>query len=529
MNFYLKTTICLMYTSWFLVSPYNAFGSMSKDAINQSIPAEFMDLMRVKGVDVALIYQDRSVAETKVYLLPEGYQASISQELQNMGIKSQYVKYLSAAFAKGIPSLTYTIRCSEELQKQLGCFENEVILNSTLDLDNLTLTLEFSKSSYQSVTSTNNTAVKLSSVSALSSSFNYNINVSQGFGELATDAYALSLANVSSFKNTHLSSAWYLGNSDGKSKFDIDNIQLIHDLERSSVALSYGGGLLGAGSLSQMNYAYPGDVITASWYSNSSINDEENYVSLRPIDIFVGRASTAQVYKDGRLIGIQMLNPGVQKLDTASFPSGIYQIRIDVYEGSELVKQYYELIEKPFSISGIDNRLGFAFALWSGLAAKIDQSENFDQIYIGGSIAKALNKYWLSKVSFYQAGNLSVLEIDNEFLLPYDIALIANAGIDDTLGYGLSLSVSKSFNNMISMSLSYSQNNGERENSPFSTKNQLLGINTSLNLLDWGSLYLGISYDLDNNSSYYSSYNHTLYDRYGLTLDFTAGLYCSGS
>lgn len=518
-----------MYTSWFLISPYNALGSTTKKAINQSIPTEFIDLMQFKGVDVQLIYQQRSIAEIKVYLLPEGYRVNLGQALQNMGIKLQYVKYLSETFAKGIPSFTYTISCNEYLQKQLGCFADEAILTSTLDLDNLTLTLDFSESSYQSVTSTNNTTVKMSSISALSSSFNYNLNVSQGFGKLATDAYALSLTNVSSFENTHLSSGLYVGSSDGKSEFEIDNLQLIHDLERSSVALSYGGGLLGAGGLSQMNYAYPGDVITASWYSNSSINSEENYVSLRPIDIFVARSSTAQVYKDGRLINIQMLNPGVQKLDTSSFPSGIYQIRIDIYEGSELVKQYHELIEKPFSISGIDNQLGFAFALWSGLAAKIDQSDNFDQIYIGGSIAKALNKYWLSKASFYQAGSLSVLEIDNEFLLPYDVALIANAGIDDDLGYGLSLSVNKSFNNLISMSLSYSQNNGERENSPFSTKSQLLGINTSLNLLDWGNLYLGISYNFDNNSSYYTSYNHPLYDHYGLTVDFTTGLNWSGT
>ncbi|MCW0309603.1 TcfC E-set like domain-containing protein [Pantoea ananatis] len=65
-----------------------------------------------------------------------------------------------------------------------------------------------------------------------------------------------------------------------------------------------------------------------------------------PLYVTAGQPGAAEVYRDGVLLHTQALTQGVQALNTAMLPDGIYSVTIRVLEGGRVVNEYRDTVYK---------------------------------------------------------------------------------------------------------------------------------------------------------------------------------------
>lgn len=90
------------------------------------------------------------------------------------------------------------------------------------------------------------------------------------------------------------------------------------------------------------------DMLGVMWGTSDQYFNVEDSVSLQPIYLQARIGSIAEVWKDGRLIYTQQLQPGLQALDTRKLPFGIYDVTIDIYENNVRAESIIAAIYKPY-------------------------------------------------------------------------------------------------------------------------------------------------------------------------------------
>ncbi|WP_192483032.1 TcfC E-set like domain-containing protein [Cysteiniphilum marinum] len=484
------------------------------------VPSGFENMLYTSGLVVDLIYQGESIDEYSVqFINADKYIIDLTKLLNQWKVKPSLKAYLITKLGKEGLTLNEVI---------LFPGDNRWLLRSVLDIEALTLTIDINPDAL--INSGSKESIYFDdgfikpSVNRFSSIFNYSLNVAQDFSSYTNSNSSLyfGVGNTVSFEQTNITSSFGFSYDDGNG-FDaiLNQIQIAHDLKSNSVSLGYGGGLLGAGALSRINFGYSGSVIAASLYSNSRLSTSSESDTLHPITLFFPAQSTVRVYKDNKLISVQNFNAGMYDLSTQDFPVGVYNVKIEIYQGSTHVSTVNKLIEKPFVISGLDPTLGFAYAVWGGIASSATGGTYFDRPYLGGSMSKVMNRYMLSNVAAYQAGSLTVLELNNQFKLPWSLFGNLSLGIDNSLGYGLQASLNTSFINGSNIGISYSQYQSELQDSPFAVgyKSGSIGLAANVALGRFGDFSGSINYDFMSDVFYYTlGYNLSLFNRYGLNI-----------
>lgn len=81
--------------------------------------------------------------------------------------------------------------------------------------------------------------------------------------------------------------------------------------------------------------------------SSDALLKDGDTPSLFPVYVTANREGVAQVYRNGTLINTQPVVPGLQTLDTAPLPGGIYEVEIRVLEDGQETSRTTETINKP--------------------------------------------------------------------------------------------------------------------------------------------------------------------------------------
>ncbi|MGY2313298.1 TcfC E-set like domain-containing protein [Pseudomonas sp. SDO5522_S412] len=90
--------------------------------------------------------------------------------------------------------------------------------------------------------------------------------------------------------------------------------------------------------------------------SSDSLAKDSPKPSAYPLYVTANRDATVEIYRNGALINSQQVQPGLQSLDTRTFPSGIYNIEVRLIEDGVVTSRSDELVYKPNNWSDLDQR-----------------------------------------------------------------------------------------------------------------------------------------------------------------------------
>lgn len=100
------------------------------------------------------------------------------------------------------------------------------------------------------------------------------------------------------------------------------------------------------------------------WGTSDALLVNSDSVSAWPVYVTGRNQSIAEVWRDGRLIRTQQLQPGVQALDTRQLPIGIYDITVKIIDNGETVDTQQAQIFKTQGWSNPNKR--WRMNLWGG-------------------------------------------------------------------------------------------------------------------------------------------------------------------
>ncbi|MEG6258830.1 TcfC E-set like domain-containing protein [Enterobacter bugandensis] len=123
-------------------------------------------------------------------------------------------------------------------------------------------------------------------------------------------------------------------------------------LMRESKHTFYRAGLFMPDSqgLLRQPYRRSGNVTTIAGVmtgSSDTLLKAGNTPALFPVYVTANREGVVEVWRDGRLINTQPVNPGLQAIDTTSLPGGVYDVEVKVLEDGREISRATETINKP--------------------------------------------------------------------------------------------------------------------------------------------------------------------------------------
>jgi len=85
--------------------------------------------------------------------------------------------------------------------------------------------------------------------------------------------------------------------------------------------------------------------------SSDALLADNGSVSVFPVYVTASREGVVEVYRDGKLINVQSVKPGMQQLDTRKLPGGIYDVELRVMADGQTQSSESAAIHKPNSWS----------------------------------------------------------------------------------------------------------------------------------------------------------------------------------
>lgn len=134
-----------------------------------------------------------------------------------------------------------------------------------------------------------------------------------------------------------------------------------------------------------------GSVMGAMWGTSDALLSDTDSVSATPVYVTGRSQSIAEVWRDGRMIYNQQLQPGLQPIDTRRLPSGIYDVTINIIENGKVVDTQLAQIYKPQGWNNPDNR--WRMNLWAGEKRTIgsDSDSEGSPFFWGGGVEYLLH------------------------------------------------------------------------------------------------------------------------------------------
>lgn len=139
------------------------------------------------------------------------------------------------------------------------------------------------------------------------------------------------------------------------------------------------------GNVQTSGFGY--DTVTGvMWGTSDALLANNDSVSTFPVYITGRSQSVAEVWRDGRLLRTQQLQPGVQALDTRQLPVGIYDITIKIIENGRTVDTQQAQIFKNQSWNNPNRR--WRMNLWSGQNRAFATYDNYEgnPFTVGGGV-----------------------------------------------------------------------------------------------------------------------------------------------
>lgn len=303
-------------------------------------------------------------------------------------------------------------------------------------------------------------------------------------------------------------------------------------------------------------------------YGNSSNSLKvDNSQSLTPIEVYLPSAGEARIYRDERLLNVQRVSMGNHQLDTGRLPIGIYDVRVDIVIGGQVVSSRRYHVNKLSASKQYGDNLGWQF--WGGVLDRKSDFYTLNPHPDGGTTpigGVSLAGFWRDtnwNMSLYQIGRVSVEEgvatwqpsssfrfdlqnlyssdkskqwsLRGSYDLPYSIGSLwayrQRGSNGDELPFyaqsydsaGLSVNLGSWVNNAGTLNVSYEKEIDQSVEYLRTDYNQMIysgGLGTA-------QLQLGMSGEnfSNQNNQYYATINFTL----PLSADFQIGLSQQGS
>ncbi|WP_338883346.1 fimbrial biogenesis outer membrane usher protein [Aeromonas hydrophila] len=250
-------------------------------------------------------------------------------------------------------------------------------------------------------------------------------------------------------------------------------------------------------------------------YGNQAQSRKQNASqSTTLVQVFMPASGEARVYRDGRLIGLQNLNIGNQNLDTSSFPSGVYNVTVEVYVDGRLTETSTQRVTKLGGRTGFTREWGWQW--WGGMME--DSHEGGDSPLLDISLARTLESLELAGTA-YGCKNAAVTEANTSWQATERLAAQLQTMLATDRSWRVASSLSLQAHDNASLWLSQEKLTTGSTLSVGETELYSAGI--TLNLGGWisglGQLTFNTTHDsqLGSDRSYVDYFQHLYAGRYG--------------
>lgn len=113
-------------------------------------------------------------------------------------------------------------------------------------------------------------------------------------------------------------------------------------------------------SIASMSALNSSRIYGISYGNKSSLQKEDNTLSLTPVTVFLPAAGEIRIYRSGKLMSIQDFPMGSFEVDTSRLPFGIYDVDIEVKVSGRVVSKRSAQINKTFACkSSVTDKLSW--------------------------------------------------------------------------------------------------------------------------------------------------------------------------
>lgn len=270
-----------------------------------------------------------------------------------------------------------------------------------------------------------------------------------------------------------------------------------------------------------------GRIYGASYGNQAQSRKQNANQSTTPIQVFMPANGEVRVYRDGRLIGLQNLAIGNQNIDTSSFPSGVYNVTVEVYVDGRLTDTSTQRVTKLGSRMGFTQEWGWQW--WGGVME--DSHDGGDSPLLGLSLARTLETLELATTA-YGFKDAAVGEASTSWQATDRITAQLQSMLATDHSWRLASSLSLQAHD--NASLWVSQEKLKTGNALTVGESEFYSAGITLNLGGWviglGQLTFNTTHDsqMSRDRSYMDYYQHLYAGRFG-NLSLRASLQSDGS
>lgn len=191
--------------------------------------------------------------------------------------------------------------------------------------------------------------------------------------------------------------------------------------------------------------ATPDTALGVMYGSSDSLAISMPKPSIYPVYVTANRQASVEIYRNGVLINTQMVNAGLQSLDTRPLPGGIYEVQVRLIEDGRVTSTTPELIYKPNNWRNPDQR--WRYNVFAGRESTL--LSNWEEQASGDMTAGAAFNYLLHPRLVVGGSGRQVkqnLQLGTSF--DWSIANNANlyANVYETQNYGTGIDLNGLYN-----------------------------------------------------------------------------------
>lgn len=174
--------------------------------------------------------------------------------------------------------------------------------------------------------------------------------------------------------------------------------------------------------------------------SSDTLMKDGNTPALFPVWVTANREGVAEIYRNGVLINAQPVKPGLQALDTAPLPGGIYEVEVRVLEDGREVSRSAETVNKPSGWRNPGQRL--RYNLFAGRQASLMSGGRDAQNDQDGSMAAGASLNYLIRpdltggAALQKAGRERQAGVSLDWQAGQQVQLYGNVWHSSVTGYG---------------------------------------------------------------------------------------------
>lgn len=228
------------------------------------------------------------------------------------------------------------------------------------------------------------------------------------------------------------------GAKDAENQYAVTSLYLM----RESQHTFYRGGLFSPDSQGVLRQPYSrGSGVTTlagvMMGSSDTLMKEGNTPALYPIWVTANREGIAEIYRNGVLINSQPVQPGLQALDTAPLPGGIYEVEVRILEDGQETSRNVETVNKPAGWRNPEQRLRYnLFAGQQTALMSNKRNPQHGEVAAGTSLNYLIKPNMTGGVAVQKVGKEKQAGVSLDWQASQQVQLYSNLWHSSVTGYG---------------------------------------------------------------------------------------------